>query len=114
MDTSEQYIKMCDCPEIQSKWAILIDEGAHPTTDVHDYSTYIVKENRRMECIWLPRQDQIQEMVGDFNAILPMLPRLERLDKLYEEKFNSMEQLWLAFYMHEKHDKMWDGKKWVG
>jgi len=26
--------------------------------------------------------------------------------------FKSMEQLWLAFYMHEKHKKIWDGKKW--
>ncbi|TES89947.1 MAG: hypothetical protein E3J87_11075 [Candidatus Cloacimonadota bacterium] len=26
--------------------------------------------------------------------------------------FTSMEQLWLAFYMWEKHEKTWDGEKW--
>ncbi len=24
----------------------------------------------------------------------------------------SAEQLWLMFYMHEKHKKIWDGKEW--
>jgi len=28
-------------------------------------------------------------------------------------RFSSMEQLWLAFYMYEKHKKTWDKEKWV-
>jgi len=26
--------------------------------------------------------------------------------------YQSMEQLWLAFYMYEKHQKFWDGEQW--
>ena len=29
-----------------------------------------------------------------------------------EKDGNSMEQLWLAFVMHEKYGKKWDGKEW--
>ena len=30
-----------------------------------------------------------------------------------ELKFTSMEQLWLAFYMHEVHSKIWVDDKWT-
>ncbi len=72
--------------------------------------------------IWpLLRQDQLQEMVPLF--VLPgQLPTGE-ISAGYLEKFNtfqwnhvmySMEQLWLAFVMHEKFSKQWsiEGKKW--
>jgi len=26
---------------------------------------------------------------------------------------NSMNELWLAFVMHEKYQKIWTGEKWV-
>jgi len=68
--------------------------------------------------IWLPRQDQLQEMVGGW--------ALELLDKFYtfcmwDEQYEelrdkmhpiSIEQLWLAFVMKEKYHKVWDGKEW--
>ena len=25
----------------------------------------------------------------------------------------SMEQLWMAFYMKEKYNKVWNGEKWI-
>lgn len=31
----------------------------------------------------------------------------------YPKKFTSMEQLWLAFVMKEKHNKAWNGEDWV-
>ena len=67
--------------------------------------------------VWIPRQDQLQRMVLDTDAITT------------EFKFHgwiitsnyipiglpqpSMEQLWLAFVMSEKYDKIWDGTGWV-
>ena len=67
--------------------------------------------------LWLPRQDQLQEMVE--------WKRLEQLQDTFIGFDNrqpwagkadstppSMEQLWLAFVMKEKHDKTWDGDKW--
>ena len=94
MDTSKEYIKMCDCPEIQSQ--------------THFYE-HGLRGNFFNGNVWLPRQDQIQEMIGDFDKVLPMLPQLERLDKACGEQFTSMEQLWLAFYMSKKHKKTWKG-----
>ena len=71
--------------------------------------------------IWIPRQDQLQEMVGGHP--------LELLDKFYtfcmwDERFEemreklspiTMEQLWLAFVMKQKYGKALDSNKeeWV-
>jgi hypothetical protein len=88
---------------------------------------YIVEE--LANAIWLPRQDQLQEMIEyltdyDFEltsngtewflrytAILRNLDR-ERIEGEIEYA-TSMEQLWLAFVMKEKYQKMWNGKEWI-
>ena len=65
--------------------------------------------------IWLPRQDQLQEILGDVMGLQP-----EFLAKyLYEfavskvtKLFDTMEQLWLAFVMKEKFNKTWNGENW--
>jgi hypothetical protein len=95
-------------------------------------------EQNTTHLIWLPRQDQLQEMLED---------KYSNLDKLVEAfwnafawftkhegasfyppewafnnnfppeqnwiKFTSMEQLWLAFVMSEKFNKYWNGDNWV-
>ena len=70
--------------------------------------------------IWLPRQDQIQKMldygigalVNDFNEFcVEDLEMYGDPGKFHD--YQSMEQLWLTFYMHERHEKTWDGKKWI-
>jgi hypothetical protein len=69
--------------------------------------------------VWLPRQDQLQEMVGGW--------ALGLLDKFYnfcmwDEQFEelrdkmtpiSMEQLWLCFVMKEKYNTVWNGEEWM-
>ena len=69
--------------------------------------------NFEREHFWLPRQDQLQEMVdGGFTH-----QTLERFYQWYHSEISrnlsSMEQLWLAFVMKEKYNKTWDGDKWV-
>ena len=99
MDTSETYIKMCDCEEIQEGTAYLLDGS----------------DFRTPNGIWLPRQDQLQEMVsyiGDTWVIEQYFHNY--LHSIYtHERKDSMEQLWLAFVMKEKHNKVWDGDKWT-
>ncbi len=113
MDTSETYIKMCDCPEIQGRiWE---------TGDVYAFageSGYVVSSDYAPQhSIWLPRQDQLQEMVSTcFKAGLD----LEILYAWYQrnrphdvaDEWDSMEQLWLAFVMKEKYGKVWTGSEW--
>ena len=110
MDTSKEYIKMCDCPEIQGK--------IHNWRDRKSWSALI---EERDEFIWLPRQDQIQEMMNKLprcSCMVCLTIHLNEflnnhLEGLYERNIDTMEQLWLAFYMSEKHQKFWDGEKWV-
>ena len=61
-------------------------------------------------------QDQLQEMVNE-NGILNMFHSFMEWfnsDEEYEQlPMDSMEQLWLAFVMKEKHSKTWNGKEWT-
>ena len=69
--------------------------------------------------IWLPRQDQLQGIVIDRYKAYPtnlvgMLLEFHFFTEETEQqdKFVSMEQLWLAFVMKEKYQKTWNGKEW--
>ncbi len=71
--------------------------------------------------VWLPRQDQLQEML---NLNLIALCRGFRdfafndyADATTDEvdpiiSFDSMEQLWLCFVMSSLYQKTWDGGAW--
>ena len=124
MDTSETYIKMCDCEEIQEQYKHPKDEGEF----IRRKDCFAPKETLRL--LWLPRQDQIQEMMDDkftldgllgcfnsfWNPNCELYKPYPKIPKGYGvfHLFKSCEQLWLAFYMHEKHNKVWDGEKWRG
>lgn len=119
MDTSKAYIKMCDCPEIQGQWMIPPYDHDFCYNTKDRYFTYgrNISADTVDDYIWLPRQDQIQEMMQfkDLNVLMCDLWAFHSENLGYVlDNFTSMEQLWLAFYMHEKHGKLWskDGK-WV-
>jgi len=66
-----------------------------------------------MEFIWLPRLDQLQKLFGDYDKV-----RFEVLNftKWFEGEmraFSSMEQAWLAYYIHKVHNKVWNGEDWI-
>ena len=94
--------------------------------------TYNIKPTG-LNFVWLPRQDQLQELVKDkvrdnqktthayvkgpnpegfINVCLltDFYFWQERIAPLF---FTSMEQLWLAFVMKEKYHKIWNGEDWV-
>ncbi len=158
MDTSETYIEMCDCPEIQGwhhgsdpvgflVWkqgsrklvcgkceeyvesdfcpdcgsASQFEEGAWNLNQFNAIGPFL-------DGIWLPRQDQLQEMVpnegwgNDWNPTLWPLHLAQVLDEYSDATYDywqetgwqpeSMEQLWLAFVMKEKYNKIWNGEVW--
>ena len=143
MKNKEQYIKMCDTPVIQQ----LIDHDQSHVFGMGDF--YATSElgvgNVGIDPywanidhpLWLPSQDQLQEMLGTGNEIYSFAtwcnPETACLqgdrkagmfnheycsicieNRNYKRRtFTSMEQLWLAFYMFEKYSKVWDGDKWV-
>lgn len=198
MDTSEEYIKMCNCSEIQDKWELKLGqvyyttpmfnlfhwdqhydiqngdgiwsyclENLHKLPSKEDLQKFIQndKENLydkqqakyihewklkspKIVCndaeiwalvnkirkdqfyihgkslngafklsisnanyfwIWLPRQDELQDMLP-YQIIAKI--------KKFCESFNtnltdSMEQRWLKFVMFELHKLLWSGEKWV-
>ncbi len=124
MDTSETYIKMCDCEEIQEHKPIPSFSENWSMTQIDNYFI----DNRgnwwaeeRLNGIWLPRQDQLQEMMipepyRDFRNLLSFF--FAWIDWQDDADHNltqaqSMEQLWLAFAMKEKNNKVWDGERWA-
>jgi len=132
MDTTETYIKMCDWKDLQFGGIFQGDYytlnrnnlAFHypPNECVGDYlkpkiwtDTIAIKN---IFFIKLFKQDQIQEMIGlplpelyyAFEKFIKTYP-IEYMDGVFS-KFTSMEQLWLAFLMHEKYGKKWSGKKW--
>ena len=129
MDNSETFIKMCDCLEIQSgKLQILHSDywcwrsyhggvflrGERDPLEMIDHRG----KHPRNDRIWLPRQDQLQEMVRRDNQDFPNFALnfctwvSTKLWSPFLDKFTSMEQLWLAFVMKENYNKVWDSSRW--
>lgn len=134
MDVSFEYVKMCEkAEEIQELdivgfnekdfYTIRNDVFYHEGLGYQDIDRDIIRL-KEYPVIWLPRQDQLQEMVCpsslwnlnhrfskwlydvDDDGDIDLHVRHEHLD------FKSMEQLWLAFILSEKYNKVWDGEDW--
>ncbi len=146
MDTSKAYIKMCKAAVgLQNeKWvskkgkSYPWEEGdmvsLHRKVFMYDACShsegFIEPQVYDTECVWLPRQDQLQEMViesltaslhdgFEHRRLIVLTGRFREFvshcfpeEPLYSERFDSMEQLWLAFVMKEKHGKVWNGTAW--
>ena len=124
MDKSKEYIKMCDCPEIQKNHNQKIGDRQIDNDSDETNESYIVTAlgslGENVPCypheIWLPRQDQLQEMVEDnvYNFVFDFYHFVMKLcRKQKNTSLPSMEQLWLTFTMKEKFNKTWDGEKWT-
>lgn len=136
MDTSEIYIKMCrEAKEIQIAWNR--KEGDFFLSLIDKYCGYPIRENGCLgqtiledtPLIWLPRQDQLQEMAKGFKQYWESANETDDLiqnfhewfeeDCFRENDFNvnsySMEQLWLCLVMNSKYKKRWDKEKetWI-
>ena len=129
MDTSEQFTKMCDTPEIQGqKPRMGLVPPTNEDTFISLFACYWAGDfdwiEQRSRYIWLPRQDQLQEMVGgglengfiDWQAWLENIYGLNYGDKPngHLHIFKTWEQLWLAFVMKEKYGKTWHGSRRKG
>ena len=122
MDTSKRYIAMCDCPEMQEPW-----RRKHYSTreqdvywDSEGHVSYVSPfQNSTWNrittgSIWLPRQDQLQEMVFNrYDGYRWLIIDFARWVGDFEDTTSaSVEQLWLSFVMHELYGKCWVGRGW--
>jgi hypothetical protein len=73
---------------------------------------------KTIKAVWLPRQDQLQDMVIEkyatpWDLAIAFSNVLMDDNESYFDKFDSMEKLWLAFVMLEKRKKRWKDGEWV-
>jgi len=124
MDTSEKYIKMSDCPEIQD-WKIYHLEGFYCVNrDTREIILgWFLSSAQDKHIVWLPQQDDLQtiawdyydEVEGDLYSLYIFFR--EFMEHYYWhntypcEIFDSFEQLWLAFVMKSCYNKIWNGEK---
>ena len=127
MDKSSAYIKMCESAKvIQKQWKPdfgdffvsmslgLTSACQSITSDLEKKASYL----KTIKAVWLPRQDQLQEMVIEKYAtpwdLAIAFSNVLMDDKTsYFDNFDSMEKLWLVFIMREKYKKKWREGAWV-
>ena len=147
MDKSPEYIKQCEkAVEIRALWQPSYGDVLwHPfygillVTEVLDNNHYgtillqnphklirwdrylIEKTTDKRETIWLPRQDQLQEIYlkgmpdGTYQKIATFAEAFHDYHETngYPVYAFSMEQLTLAFVQKELHNKSWGGEDWI-
>lgn len=131
MDTSKEYIELCNkAQEIQD---IKKTIGSYCCFELGDMFHRIgfeywfdgkVKQPVIENTVWLPRQDQLQEILveeyrGDFKY-----PTFAMLEDLYNQENNlfdskdennkTLEKAWLILLMSENYNKQWnpETKEW--
>lgn len=149
MDTSKKYIEMCQkAQEIQNyyKEKLFGDPSffAFQCTEYfckQCYSQFYNNESFCSSCggkilekitweisddwdektIWLPRQDQLQEITGHSTGMSKHLWFADWIDENFTHYTKqeaiiiddtSLEQFWLMYIMEKKFSKAWDGKNW--
>ena len=126
MDKSSHYIKMCESAKVmQKKWkpefgdffvsmSLGLTSPCQPiVSDLEKKVSYL----KTIKAVWLPRQDQLQEMVIEKYAapwdLAIAFSNVLMEDKVsYFDNFDSMEKLWFAFVMLEKYKKKWKDEAW--
>lgn len=118
MDTSEIYILMSDCEEIQSKCPKKFEQGTWWYNGDFSYCVGMYAKEYGGG-VWLPLQDQLQEMCWELTGTkwtpffaLTMVRNFADALQLGEPDYVTLEQLWMAFYQKEVNNKVWDGGKW--
>jgi hypothetical protein len=127
MDTSSDYIKMCErAEEIINNWlyefgdfyvsmaAGITSETQTIVSDLELQRSYM----NQIKAVWLPRQDQLQAFILDqyatpWDLLIEFVNALMSDKASYFDKFPSMEQIWIAYIMDKKFHKKWNGKDWL-
>lgn len=124
MDTSSEYMKMCErAEEIQVAkgklerhdlwiWRGMIGWGEKPISCRYAELPMFFHGLKR---VWVPRQDQLQEMVDDGSSAYGQLGRFYNFVNVNPRLQSSdwtWEQLWLIYVMRWQYNKVWDGENW--
>ena len=126
MDKTLEYVQMCrKSQEIQKLWEPSNGDFFHEMTDdkppIWGIYTWVGGHTNKKtphKRVWIPRQDQLQDMVIDTyrqqwqdSVMLGLMEEVVSWGK--QLPYASMEQCWLCFVMHVKYSKVWTGAEWV-
>jgi hypothetical protein len=125
---------MCEAAkEIQPQVKILVGytklRDSDPTIFLNTMGDFFSYNPPKTKFIWLPRQDQLQEMIEDCLEIKKLdYPRKNKFNPNtkkgkkfwsienqfgYDEAGDSLEQLLLMYVMKRNFNKTWNGEDWV-
>lgn len=120
-DFGDRYIVECKRNYLDGRF-FRLDRYKRTLTDMkeletNEYFSYIAEYSKgyiyNSNFIWLPRQDQLQSMLpGHYTTIFEDFYEFYMDENNDIDNYTSMEQVWLAFIMHEKFEKSWNGKDW--
>ena len=133
MNFTDQYIKMCNCEEVQEHryGAAMQNKVLYCGDHYKDFRcalsyVYALEEdnattgNFSYYITWLPLQYQIQQLIKSYvNCAYRLLQdfyywcAVQRKEHIERVKGASMEELWLMFYMWREHYKIWENGEWV-
>lgn len=149
MDFSSLYFNMCKkAQELQQEWKpedfdfyilkqeddnygmcgldrsdIQIVDIGYSEADVNSFEYKTEYDYYKTRCIWMPRQDQLQEIMEPDKSKVYLIIEDVIKQKYYDSSkndfftatdlYSSMEQLWLAYVMKDKFGKIWDGNQWI-
>lgn len=134
MDISEKYIRMCClAKEIQHKWSYENGDYIYDTIDGDAGVWYWHNTKDFSDYIWIPRQDQLQEICIEFfmrnmdmsenEAFIHLLGSYSSWIKEVHniiwntggeyKEVDSFEELILVYTMNMLYGKKWDGENWV-
>ena len=125
MDKSKTYIEMCRrAEEIQDVWVYHPGDYGYHYRHVFLLNTVKIEKYRY---VWIPRQDQLQDMVVDipfcdfgsyshdatYKEHIGLICDVYTFASKFGEPTSSMEQLWLAYVMKYRYNKQWNGSAWI-
>lgn len=121
---TELFIKQCEqAEEIQKLWKTENGDWVYwkVTKSIKIITDHFFTESFK-DFIWLPTQEQLQEILkdvsfhiwGDFDHLyITSAVDYHRRNAYQINDVNSMNELWLAFVMHECYNKVWLKGRWV-
>lgn len=117
MDTTPEYVKMCEkAVEVQDLHDVAEGDVAASIYENGYVHATIANELdigwTGVSGTWLPRQDQMQEMI-DERDLSNLLSYAYWFSISQQDKFHSMEQLYLGLVMKNKFGKFWNGEDWA-
>ena len=132
MDLTPYYVRMCTLtPELQARWVPLpwdyiscrVDNSVTcilPGKPVNKLNSHWVDGTKiqgkeccgfKVEHVWLPRQDQIQDIIFRIPGWTGKYHR-RFAAFINHKKARSTEQMWLRYYMALTYKKVWYLDEW--